>query len=233
MWSFVPVDNAFVGDGMMRQFAVIGLGKFGASVACTLAKLGYQVLAVDIDEDKVQRVADEVTHAVQADATDEDILKAIGIRNFDVVVVTIGHDVLSSILTCLILKDLGVAFVVGKATDELHGKLLEKIGVEKVVYPERDMGVRLANTLTSSNILEIIELSPDYGVAEISASSELIGKTLRDLNLRARFGVNIVAIRRTDNEVQVSPGPDDIIKEGDVLLALGATDSLGRLENAK
>ncbi len=111
---------------------------------------------------------------------------------------------------------------------------LRKSGVEKVVYPERDMGVRLANTLTSSNILEIIELSPpDYGVAEISASSELIGKTLRDLNLRARFGVNIVAIRRTDNEVQVSPGPDDIIKEGDVLLALGATDSLGRLENAK
>lgn len=229
----MPLDNVFVGDGVVRQFAVIGLGKFGASVACALAKMGYQVLAVDVDEDKVKLVADEVTHAVQADATDEDILRALGIRNFDVVVVTIGHDVLSSILTCLILKDLGVAYVVGKATDELHGKLLEKLGVEKVVYPERDMGVRLANTLTSSNILEIIELSPDYGVAEIAASSELIGKTLRDLNLRARFGVNIVAIRRADDSVQVSPGPDDIIEKGDVLLALGATESLGRLEDVK
>lgn len=217
----------------MRQFAVIGLGKFGASVACTLAKLGYQVLAVDIDEDKVQRVACEVTHAVQADATDEDILRAIGIRNFDVVIVTIGHDVLSSILTCLILKDLGVGYVVGKATDELHGKLLEKLGVEKVVYPERDMGARLAATLTYSNILEIIELSPDYGVAEIVASSELIGRTLRELNLRAKFGVNIVAIRGADNEVKVSPGPDDLIEKGDVLLALGTTESLGRLEILK
>jgi trk system potassium uptake protein TrkA len=217
----------------MRQYAVIGLGKFGASVACTLEKLGHQVLAVDIDEDKVQRVADEVTHAVQADATDEDILRALGIRNFDTVIVTIGHDVLSSILTCLILKDLGVGYVVGKATDELHGKLLEKIGVEKVVYPERDMGARLAATLTYSNILEIIELSPDYGVAEIVASSELIGRTLRELNLRAKFGVNIVAIRSADNEVKVSPGPDDLIEKGDVLLALGTTESLGRLENLK
>ena len=214
----------------MRQYAVIGLGKFGASVACTLEKLGHQVLAVDIDEDKVQRVADEVTHAVQADATDEDILRALGIRNFDTVIVTIGHDVLSSILTCLILKDLGVGYVVGKATDELHGKLLEKIGVEKVVYPERDMGARLAATLTYSNILAIIELSPDY---EIVASSELIGRTLRELNLRAKFGVNIVAIRSADNEVKVSPGPDDLIEKGDVLLALGTTESLGRLENLK
>ncbi len=227
------MDKALVGDGIMRQFAVIGLGKFGASVACTLERLGHQVLAVDIDEDKVQRVADEVTHAVQADATDEDILRALGIRNFDTVIVTIGHDVLSSILTCLILKDLGVGYVVGKATDELHGKLLEKLGVEKVVYPERDMGARLAATLTYSNILEIIELSPDYGVAEIVASSELIGRTLRELNLRAKFGVNIVAIRGADNEVKVSPGPDDLIEKGDVLLALGTTESLGRLENLK
>jgi trk system potassium uptake protein TrkA len=227
------MDKALVGDGIMRQFAVIGLGKFGASVACTLERLGHQVLAVDIDEDKVQRVADEVTHAVQADATDEDILRALGIRNFDTVIVTIGHDVLSSILTCLILKDLGVGYVVGKATDELHGKLLEKLGVEKVVYPERDMGARLAATLTYSNILEIIELSPDYGVAEIVASSELIGRTLRELNLHAKFGVNIVAIRGADNEVKVSPGPDDLIEKGDVLLALGTTESLGRLEILK
>lgn len=214
---------------MMRQYAVIGLGKFGASVACTLAKLGHQVLAVDIDEDKVQQVADGVTHAVQADATDEDILRAIGIRNFDVVIVTIGHDVLSSILTCLILKDMGVTYVVGKAHDELHGKLLEKIGVEQVVYPERDMGARLAATLTSSNILEVIELSPDYDVVEITASSELIGRTLRELNLRAKLGVNVAAIRSTDNKVKVSPGPDDLIRKGDVLLALGTTESLGKL----
>ena len=216
----------------MRQFAVIGLGNFGISVARALSKMGHEVLAIDTDPDKVQHLAADVTHAVQADATDEEALRALGIRNVDVAVVTVGQDIRSSILACMILKELGVGYVVAKATDELHGKLLEKLGVDRVVYPERDMGIRLANSLGCSNILEYIELSPDYGVAEIVATEEFSGKTLRELNLRARYGANVVAIRR-DDAVKVSPGADDVVREGDVLVILGSVESLERLKRMR
>lgn len=217
---------------MVRQFAVIGLGKFGASVARTLAEMGHEVLAIDKDPDKIQHLADSVTHAVQADATDEEALRVIGIRNVDVAVVTIGQDIRASILASLILKEIGVGLVVAKATDELHGRLLEKLGVDRVVYPERDMGVRLANSLASSNILEYIELSPDYGVAEIVATEDFANKTLRDLNLRARYGANVVAIRSGD-DVKVSPGADDRVREGDILVVLGSTESLDMLKRTR
>lgn len=217
---------------MVRQFAVIGLGKFGASVARALAEMGHEVLAIDKDPDKIQHLADSVTHAVQADATDEEALRAIGIRNVDVAVVTIGQDIRASILASLILKEIGVGLVVAKATDELHGRLLEKLGVDRVVYPERDMGVRLANSLASSNILEYIELSPDYGVAEIVATEDFANKTLRDLNLRARYGANVVAIRSGD-DVKVSPGADDRVHEGDILVVLGSTESLDMLKRTR
>lgn len=234
MCASPPADYCTAGMEMitMRQFAVIGLGKFGTSVARTLTKMGHEVLAIDIDPDKVQHLADDVTHAVQADATDEEALRALGIRNVDVAVVTVGQDIRSSILTCMILKEIGVAYVVAKATDELHGKLLEKLGVDRVVYPERDMGVRLANSLGSSNILEYIELSPDYGVAEIVATEEFANKTLRELNLRAHYGANVVAIR-SGNEVKVSPGADDRVHEGDVLVILGSVESLDRLKKMR
>ncbi|MEW6229138.1 MAG: TrkA family potassium uptake protein [Bacillota bacterium] len=217
---------------LVRQFAVIGLGKFGASVARALAEMGHEVLAIDKDPDKIQHLADSVTHAVQADATDEEALRAIGIRNVDVAVVTIGQDIRASILASLILKEIGVGLVVAKATDELHGRLLEKLGVDRVVYPERDMGVRLANSLASSNILEYIELSPDYGVAEIVATEDFANKTLRDLNLRARYGANVVAIRSGD-DVKVSPGADDRVHEGDILVVLGSTESLDMLKRTR
>lgn len=217
---------------MVRQFAVIGLGKFGASVARALAEMGHEVLAIDKDPDKIQHLADSVTHAVQADATDEEALRAIGIRNVDVAVVTIGQDIRASILASLILKEIGIGLVVAKAADELHGRLLEKLGVDRVVYPERDMGIRLANSLASSNILEYIELSPDYGVAEIVATEDFANKTLRDLNLRARYGANVVAIRSGD-DVKVSPGADDRVHEGDILVVLGSTESLDMLKRTR
>lgn len=216
----------------MRQFAVIGLGGLGSSIAHTLTQMGHEVLAIDRDSDKIQHLAAEVTHAVQADATDEEALRALGIRNVDVAVVTIGQDVRASILASLILKEMGVGFVVAKATDELHGRLLEKLGVDRVVYPERDMGIRLANSLASSNILEYIELSPDYGVAEIVATEDFADKTLRELNLRARYGANVVAIRSGDN-VKVSPGADDSVREGDILVILGSTESLDMLKRTR
>ncbi|MCG8642985.1 MAG: TrkA family potassium uptake protein, partial [Desulfobacterales bacterium] len=153
----------------MKQFVVIGLGRFGVSVARTLAKKGCDVLAIDTDEERVQALASEVTHAVQADATDEDAMKSLGLRNFDVAIISIGADVHSSILTTILVKEMGVKHVVVKAQSELHGRVFTKLGADKIVYPERDMGARVANSLISSNVLDLIELSPDYSIAEIVA----------------------------------------------------------------
>lgn len=213
----------------MKQFAVIGLGRFGSSVARTLYELGYDVLGIDLDEEKIQNMADFTTHAVTADATDENTLKALGIRNFDVVVVSIGQDIQSSILVTLILKDLNVKYVVAKAQNELHGKVLYKIGADRVVFPERDMGMRVAHNLVSSNILDYIELAPDYSVVEIAAVPEWYNKSLRELNMRAKFGINVMAIKK-DKDINISPKADDIIEEGDVLIVVGSNEDLKKLE---
>jgi len=180
----------------MKQFVVIGLGRFGASVAETLADNGYDVLAIDKDADRVQSIADIVTHAVEADATDEEALKTLGVRNFDVAVVSIGDNVSANILCTLILKELNVPYVIVKAPDSLHGKVLTKVGADRVVYPERDMGARIANNLISSNVLDYIEFAPEYGVVEILASEKMIGRTLGELALRSKFNVNVMAIKR-------------------------------------
>ncbi|HHY98151.1 MAG TPA: TrkA family potassium uptake protein [Firmicutes bacterium] len=212
----------------MKQFAVIGLGRFGEGVARTLSRLGCQVLAIDDDPEKVQHMANIVTHAVQANATDEDALKSLGIRNVDVAVVSIGEDIESSILATLILKDLGIKFVVAKAHDELHGKVLERVGADRVIYPERDMAIRVATSLVSGNILDYIELSPEFTIAEIISPPEFVGKSLRELNIRAQFGINVVAIR-SQGRIKVSPGADDKINEGDILVLIGRTESFEKL----
>lgn len=212
----------------MKDFAVIGLGRFGASVARTLASMGYNVLGVDSHEELVQAIAPSITHAVQADATDEETLKALGIRNFDVVVVAIGNDLEASILVTLTLKELGVKQVIAKASTELHGKVLTRIGADRVVFPERDMGMRLAQSLVSTNILDYIELSPEYSIVELTAG-RAAGKTLRDLDLRARYGVNVMALRR-GQKIIVAPLADDEIAQDTVLVVIGHNDNLRRLE---
>lgn len=213
----------------MKQFAVIGLGRFGASVAVNLYKLGYDVLAVDSEEERTQKFSDEVTHVVQADATDENTLKALGIRNFDVVVVAIGEDIQANVMTTLLLKELGVPYVVAKAKNALHGRMLEKVGADKVVYPERDMGVRVAHNIISRNVLDYIELSPNLSIVEVNAPKELIGKTLQQADLRPRFGINVVAIKR-DEELNVSPKAEDVIESGDVLVVIGNNEGIQSLE---
>lgn len=218
------VDNSIV-----RQFAVIGCGRFGSSVAKTLYGLGYDVMAIDRNEDVVQSMADSVTHAIQADGTDEASIKALGIRNFDVVVVTIGSDIQSSILITLIVKELGVKYVIAKAQNELHGKVLYKSGADRVVFPERDMGVRVAHNLVSSNILDYIELAPDYSIMEISALEEWEGKTLLDLNMRGKYGINVMAIKH-GTEINISPRASDAIYKDDILVVVGNNDDLRRIE---
>jgi trk system potassium uptake protein TrkA len=212
-----------------RQFAVIGLGRFGSSVAKTLHSLGAQVLAIDVNEERVRAMVDYSTRCVVADATDEQALRSLGIRNFDVVIVGVGGDIQASILTTLILKELGVNFAVVKAQSELHGKVLYKIGADKVVFPERDMGVRVAHNLVSSNILEYIQLSPDVSIIEIVASDKFVGKELRQLDLRNRFGVNVIAIKRGEG-INITPRADDRIQEGEVLVVIGEAEAIKRLE---
>lgn len=214
---------------MKKQFAVIGLGRFGGSVARVLCEMGYEVLVVDKNEQRIQDFSNIATHAVVADTTDEEALNALGIRNFDIVVVAIGEDIQSSILTTLILKELDVQKVVVKARNALHGKVLYKIGADKVVYPERDMGIRVVHSLISPNILDIIELADDYSIVEIHAGEFFSGKTLKDLDIRAKFGCNVMAIKSGDR-INIAPLASDRINEGDILVVIGHNDDLQRLE---
>lgn len=213
----------------MKQYVVIGCGRFGSSVARTLYNMGHNVLAIDSSEEIIQYISEEVTHAIQADATDENVLKSLGIRNFDVAIITIGSNIQASIMTTLMAKELGVKYVVAKAHSEIHAKLLFKIGADRVVFPERDMGIRVAHNLVSGNILDYIELSPEYSIMEITAPSEWIGKTLLDLNVRSKYGINVMAIKH-DSQINISPTATDCIKDGDILVVIGRNKDLEKLE---
>ena len=213
----------------MKQFMVIGCGRFGSSIATTLFKLGHEVMVIDMDEERVQDIADEVTYAVQADVSDENVLMELGISNFDVVIVSISSNYQASIMATLIAKELGVKKVIAKAHDSLHGKVLTKIGADKIIYPERDMGVRVAHNLVSSNILDFIELSPDYSILEITALKQWANKTLKELRLPSNFGINVMAIKR-GKDINVSPYADDLILEGDILVVIGNTKDIEKIE---
>lgn len=215
----------------MKQFVVIGIGRFGSSLAERLYGLGHEVLAIDVNEELIQKISDKVTHAVTADATDEGVLRSLGVRNFDVGIVAIGSDIQSSIITTLMLKEMGVKYVVSKAQNDLHAKVLYKIGADRVVFPERDMGERVAHNLIATNILEFIELSPEYSIIEFTVPQNWVGKKLRELNLRVRFGVNVVALKSVNNDhINAAPMADDEIKEDTILVVIGGNDDLKRLE---
>jgi len=214
----------------MRQFLVVGLGRFGSSLARTLYNLGYDVLGIDRDEEIIQNIANDITHAVQADATDENTLKALGVRNFDVAIVSIGDDIQSSILITIMLKEMGIKYVVAKAQSQLHGKVLYKVGADRVVFPERDMGVRLAHNLISSNILDYIELSPDYSIVEIASVPEWYNKSLGQLDMRRKYGLNVMAIKRDNNNVIISPHAEVVILKDDILVVVGHKEDIEKLE---
>jgi trk system potassium uptake protein TrkA len=214
-----------------KQYVVIGLGRFGSSIATTLYSLGNDVLVIDKNEDLVEDIADKVTHAVQADATDENTLKSLGIRNFDVAIISIGGDIQSSVMATLIVKELGVKYIIAKGNGELHAKVLYKIGADRVVLPEKDMGVRVAHNMVSSNILDYIELSSDYSIIEIKALKEWEGKNLKDLNLRKKYGINVIAIKNK-GKVNLNPAADDKINKENVIVAIGSAEALTSLEGA-
>ena len=213
----------------MKSFAIIGCGRFGQSVAKTLHKLGHEVLAIDKSLEAVQSISEEVTHAVQADVMDEGVLKELGLSNFDVAVIAIGSNLEASIFATLIVKEAGVPKVVTKAQSELHGKLLTKIGADKIVFPERDMGIRVGHNLVSNNILDFIELSPDYGILEITALDVWHNKSLSKLRLSAKHGINIMVIKKGDRII-VPPKAEDIIEKDDILVVIGSTRDINKIE---
>lgn len=211
--------------GKTKQFMVLGMGLFGSSLAKALYELGHEVLAVDADADLVEAIAPYVTQAVQIDATDEAALQELGVRNFDAVIVSIGKNLRDSILVCVIIKELGVPYLIAKATDEIHAKVLRKIGVDRVVFPERDMGVRVAKSLITPNVLEMMEFSGDYRLIEIILPSKWAGHSIIEIDVRRKYGISILAIQR-DGQFIVSPSPDAMFETGDILLVLGQKDDI-------
>ena len=204
----------------MKTYLVIGLGRFGASLATQLCDLGAEVLAMDIRSDLVQQVANHVTHAVVADAQDKEVLRSLGVRNFDCAVIAIGDDLAASVLVTMNLKELEVPYIVCKAHDETHRRVLEKLGVDRVVIPEQEHAQRLGRSLFSHNVLDYIELSKDFGILEVPAPKGWVGKSLRELNVRAKLGVNIIAVGN-GTDTNVSPSADYRICSGDLLVVLG------------
>lgn len=215
-----------------RQVLVIGLGRFGSSIARTLCEDGVQVLAIDRRMDLVEEMRDHLTQAVQADSMDRDAMAALGVGEFDTAFVTIGADIKASCVTTMLLKELGVSHVVVKASDEFHGRMLEKLGADKVLYPERDMGRRIAHNLVSGNLLEYIELSPDFSMAEILAEPGWAGKTLAELHLRDKLGINVVAVRSGD-KTNPLPTSGTVLQEGDVMLVVAGEETLLKLKKRK
>ncbi|USK86069.1 TrkA family potassium uptake protein [Peribacillus asahii] len=214
----------------IKQYAVIGLGRFGTSVARRLYEAGQEVLGIDANEEKVEDAELFVTHAVVADATETKALRAIGISNFDCVIVAIGNDMQSSILTVSLLKELGVKKVIAKALGKRHGQVLEKVGADWIIYPERDMGERVANQLLSPNMLNYIELSKEHSIEEIMIPLKMAEKSLRDLDIRAQYNVSVIAIVR-EGDIIISPSPDRIIHKEDLLVMIGKKEDIAEFAN--
>ena len=213
-----------------KDFVVFGLGKFGRSVAQTLAANGCDVLAIDQNEETIQDVSEFVTHAVQADVTDADALTALGVRNFDVAVVAISNDMQSSIMATILAKEMGVGYVVAKAQNDIHKRVLEKVGADRVIFPEREIGVRIANNLTSDSFVDFIELSDDFSIVELEVKEQWKGKTLRELDMRNAYGLNVIGMRQGAT-MTITPGPDKLLELGEILIVIGSNTNLMKLSD--
>lgn len=213
-----------------KQFAVIGLGRFGNAVCSTLHSLGYEVLGVDSDEKKVtQALSDRIAaHIVQLDSTEPTALKEAGLFEFDTVIVAIGNYLAASITTTLNLKEGGVTHVIAKASSETHLKILKKVGADHVVFPEREMGYSLARTLTKPSILERFDLDPDHSIVELLVPEKFDGKTIAELELRRKYGLNLLAVGRNE-KFEINPQPNERLKQGEAMVVIGSNKDINRL----
>ena len=213
----------------METFVVIGLGRFGSAVAEELCALGHQVLAIDTDEKAVQRMADKVTQAAVGDCQDPEVLEMLGVKNMDGAVVAFSNDIGTSVLITLNLKELGLPRIICKARNHSHREVLRRIGADQVVFPELESGRNLARTLANREILNYIELTEQYGIVKLKVPARWVGKTLRDLNVRANYQVNIIAIQSGDEAIQPVPSPDYPFQMGDLIFTLGDNQSNERI----
>lgn len=213
----------------MRSYMIIGLGRFGSGLAKSLGQLGAEVLALDVRPELVQQLSADVTHAVVGDGQDKEVLRALGARNFDCAVVAIGDNLAASVLTVMNLQELGVPRLICKAHDVMHRRVLEKLGVDQVVVPELEQAQRLARILQSHNVLDYIELSSDYGILEVPAPKSWADKSIRELNVRAKMDINIIAVKNGE-KTMVSPSADYRIHAEDVLAVLGDTAALEAMQ---
>jgi trk system potassium uptake protein len=211
-----------------KEFVVFGLGRFGKSVATTLADSGCEVLVVDDNEDKIQEMADIVTYAVKANVTDVDTMETLGISNFDGAIVAIGEDLEASVMVTILAKELGIPYVLAKAQNDLHAKILKKVGADMVVFPEKETGIRIANNLLLGNFFDAVELSSTFSMMEIGALAEWKGHSLRELNLRAKYSVNVIGIKK-NGVLDINPDADIAVSKNDVLVMIGKNETLNKL----
>jgi len=215
---------------MKKQFLVVGLGRFGASVATNLTKSGHNVVGIDQSENRIQRVSEEIADVIKCDATDSDILDSLGISDFEAAIVCIGEKYIqNSILVTLLLKEKGAKKIIAKAGTRTQSRVLLKVGADKVVCPEKDMGERVAMSLTSSNMMDFLEVSPEVSIIEMKVPKMMIGKNLIELNLRNKHGVTIISIENNKNEIKAPPDVNYRFEEGDILTLIGGNKQLKKL----
>ncbi|MDD4125439.1 MAG: TrkA family potassium uptake protein [Eubacteriales bacterium] len=214
---------------MTRSFCIIGLGSFGSNLALTLMKNRSQVLVIDNNEDKVDALADRVTNAVCGDPTNESVLRAAGVTSYDCCVVCLSDSMENATLVTLMLKEMGIKKVVARASSDLHKKVLLKVGADMVVFPEQDMGKKLASNLTKTDVFEYINLSDKFSIMELKAPKKWIGKPITELNIRQKYGVNVIAMKDQDDNLIIFTDPNKPIKEGQVMVIIGSNSDLARI----
>lgn len=211
-----------------REFVILGAGEFGTNVAKTLANSGATVMVVDKDEKQLEKIANSVTHSICADATDPEAMKQLGIRNYDGAIVGIGHNLETSVLITMQLKEMGVPFIMVKASTEIEGRILSRVGADKVLFPDREMGIRIGNEIMNGNYFEAIELSEEYSIVDMAVPNSWIGKSLQEINIRSRFGVNVIGIRGRE-ETNINPNADHQLTEDEILIVLGHNSDIQKL----
>lgn len=212
-----------------RTFAIIGLDRFGSNLAINLQRMGNEVIGVDANEERVRHIADEITHAAVGDPTDEDVLRTLGIRNADVAIVALTDDIQSGVLATLMLKEMGMSNVIAECTSDIHGRILTKVGADKVIFPEKDMGERLAKSLNNTDVMDYIDLSDEYSIMEIRLPKSWAGKNLIKLNVRTNHGINVIAIRDAAGSIIISPDPKEPLNEEDALIVIGPDKSIEQI----
>lgn len=215
-----------------KEFVIFGVGDFGMNVAKTLSNSGATVMVVDKDENQLEKIVHEVTHTICADATNPEAMKQLGIRNYDGAIVGTGHSLETSVLITMQLKEMEVPFIMVKASTDIEGRILTRVGADKVIFPDREMGIRVGNDIINGNYFEAIELSDEYSIVDMAVPSVWVGKSLQQLNIRSRYGVSIIGIRGLE-EININPAAEYKLKEQDVLIVLGHNTEIQRLREMK